>query len=260
VSATIHHRIDGPAGAPVLVLSNSLGADLGMWEAQVTAFARRFRVLRYDNRGHGGSAVTPGPYRIELLAGDLLGVADALGIERFSFAGISMGGMVGMWLGLNAPGRVERLVLSNTGAKIGTDETWNARLEVLRAGGVAAVADGVIARWFTESFRQRAPDTVARARRMLLATPREGYLACAEAVRDCDARAGIAAIRAPTLVIAGTHDVSTTPADARFLVEHIPGARYLELPTAHLSNLEASEAWSAGVGEFLGAGDGHGRA
>src|SRR6266404_1532224 len=149
----IFHRFDGSPEKPVLVLSNSLGTHLGMWDAQVPAFAERYRVLRYDSRGHGQSAVPPGPYRIEDLGRDLLALLDALGLSRVHFCGLSKGGMVGMWLATNAPDRVERLVLCNTSAYLGPPELWKARIEAVRASGMQAVVPQVLERWLTAEFR-----------------------------------------------------------------------------------------------------------
>lgn len=254
-----HYELDGPADAPVLVLSNSLGTDLSMWEPQLPAFTHHFRVLRYDTRGHGGSAVTPGPYTIEQLARDVPALLDALGVERASFCGLSMGGAIGTWLATHAADRFEKVVVCNTAARFGTPEVWNARIDAVRKGGTAAIAQGVIERWFTEGFRARNPKIVETIRRTLLNTLAPGYIACCEAVRDVDQRESLAGVSLPTLVIAGTRDPSTPPADGRFLAERIPGARYVELDTAHLSNLEAPEAFSEAVVSFL-RGEGDGRA
>jgi 3-oxoadipate enol-lactonase len=208
-------------------------------------------VLRYDSRGHGQSAVSPGPYTIEQLSRDALHLMDALGIERARFCGLSMGGMVGQWLGTHAPQRVDRLMLCNTSALIGPPEVWNARIDAVRSGGMAAIVDAVLARWFTAAFLARATDAVAQTRAMLLGTPADGYVASCAAVRDMDQRESAARIAVPTLVIAGTHDVATPPADGRFLAERIKGARYVELPAAHLSNLEAAPAFTGALTEFL---------
>ncbi len=247
----IRYRFDGPVDAPVLVLSNSLGTDLSMWDAQIPAFAQRLRVLRYDTRGHGASTATPGPYSIAQLGRDVLGLLDALGIARAHFCGLSMGGMVGQWLGVNAPERIERLVLCNTAALIGPAELWDKRIAAVREGGMAAIADAVIARWFTEAFVAAHPEAVAPVRRVLEACTPEGYTAACAAVRDMDQREAVAAITVATLVIAGAHDLATPPADGRFLAERIPGARYLELEAAHLSNIEAEERFTEGVLGFL---------
>lgn len=247
----IHYRLDGPEDSPVLVLSNSLGTDLTLWDVQVAAFARPFRVLRYDSRGHGASTVTPGPYSIERLACDVIGLLDRLGIGRAHFCGLSIGGMVGIRLAAQAPERLDRLVLCNTAARIGPPEIWNARIEAVREGGMAVITAAVLERWFTPAFRERSPETVERVRRMLLATPPAGYIASCVAVRDMDQREALFRVRTPTLVISGTHDAATPPADGRFLAESIPGARYLELEAAHLSNLEAADRFTEAVLHFL---------
>jgi 3-oxoadipate enol-lactonase len=249
----VHYALSGAAGAPVVVLSNSLGANFSMWDPQVLALESHFRILRYDTRGHGKSSVTPSPYSVELLARDVLALLDALGLDRVHFCGLSMGGMIGMWLGVNAAERLGKLVLCSTAAKIGTAETWNARIDAVRTGGMKAVAPAVLERWFTPEFRARSPQVVSSVRQMLETTPLEGYMACCAAVRDADQRETLSSIRAPSLVLMGAHDPATTPADGRFLVERIPGARYVELPTAHLSNLEAPEQFSSELIRFLTA-------
>jgi 3-oxoadipate enol-lactonase len=249
--ARLHYRFDGPADAPVVLLSNALGATLAMWDPQVPALAARRRVLRYDSRGHGGSGVTPGPYTIEQLARDALGLIDALRIQRVRFCGLSMGGMVGQWLGAHAPQRLAQLILANTAARVGPPEAWNTRIEAVRSGGMAAIADAVLGRWFTPAFHAASPAEVRQVRAMLLASPPDGYVACCAAVRDMDQRDAVAAIAAPTLVVAGTHDLSTPPAEGRFLAGRIAGARYVELPAAHLSNIEAADAFTRALIGFL---------
>lgn len=249
--AQFNYRFEGPEDAPMLVLSNSLGTSYDMWAPQMAAFSSRFRVLRYDSRGHGQSAVTPGPYTIEQLGRDVVALLDALDIERAHFCGLSKGGMVGMWLGVNAPRRIDRLVLCNTAAKIGTAELWNARIDAVRSGGMAAVADAVVERWFTEGFRTRDPAAVDRVRQMLLDTPPEGYAASCAAVRDMDQRASIANISRPTLVVAGTHDGATPAVETRQIAESVPRARYVELDASHLSNVEQASRFSEAVLGFL---------
>jgi 3-oxoadipate enol-lactonase len=256
LSASVQHdrfncRLDGRADAPVVVLSNSLGTNLGMWDEQLSALTQRFRVLRYDQRGHGSSSVTPGPYTIAQLGRDVLGLLEALKIQRVHFCGLSMGGMTGMWLAVNAADRIDRLVLANTTPKIGTPEVYDARIETVRKGGLAVVADAVIERWFTQNFRARSPGAVARIRAMLMTTPAEGYMGACGAIRDMDQRETIRSIRNPTLVISGTHDVATPPADGRRIAESIAGARYAELDASHISNIEASERFTAELTAFL---------
>ena len=249
--ARIHHRFDGPAGAPVLMLSNSLGTDLSMWGPQVVALARSFRVLRYDTRGHGASSVTPGPYDVDRLGRDVVGLLDALAIDRVHFCGLSLGGVTGMWLGIHAPDRLRSLALCNTAAHIGSSDLWNARIERVREGGMAAIAQGVIERWFTPGFLTREPDTAAAMRRMLERASAEGYIAGCAAVRDMDQREAIAGIRVPALVIAGAHDTATPAADGRFLAAQIPAARYVEIDAAHLSNIEQVQPFTSALLSFL---------
>lgn len=249
--AAIHVEWDGPRGAPVLAFSNSLGTNVRMWSPQVVELSGRYRVLRYDTRGHGNSSVTPGPYSIEQLARDFVEMLDVLGVDRVCFCGLSMGGMIGMHLGRNYPQRLSKLILSNTAAKIGTLESWNTRIETVRKGGMKAIATGVIERWFTPEFRASHPQQAAGMTHLLESANPEGYVAACAAVRDMDQRNALASIEVPTLVIAGTHDPVTPPSEARFLVENIPGARYVELLAAHLSNYEAADAFNAEVTKFL---------
>ncbi|ONH56477.1 3-oxoadipate enol-lactonase [Pseudomonas cedrina] len=250
----LHYQLDGPVEAPVLVLSNSLGTDLHMWDIQIPAFTRHFRVLRLDTRGHGKSLVTPGPYSIEQLGRDVIALLDALGIARAHFCGLSMGGLIGQWLGINAGQRLHRLVVCNTAARIGTPEVWNPRIEtVLRDGAAAMVAlrDASIARWFTADFAAANPHQAKLITDMLAATSPEGYAANCAAVRDADLRDQLASIKVPTLVIAGTEDAVTPPAGGHFIQNHVKGAEYAEFYAAHLSNVQAGAAFSDRVLEFL---------
>lgn len=232
---TLHHRLDGPEGAPPLMLCNSLGTTLEMWEPQASALAERFRLVRYDQRGHGRSPVPPGPYSIEDLGRDALGLLDDLCIERTSFCGLSIGGMVGMWLAAKAPERVHRLVLCCTAPILPPRERWLERAETVRAQGVAAIADAVIARWFTPG----APPTLAETfRAMLVETPAEGYAGC-EALADLDLRDRLIAIEAPTLVVTGAEDPVAPPAAGELLAASIPGARHATIAAAaHIANAE----------------------
>lgn len=250
----LHYTLEGPQNAPVLVLSNSLGTDLHMWDAQMAAFTEHFRVLRFDTRGHGQSLVTPGPYRIEQLGHDVLALLDALHIEKAHFCGLSMGGLIGQWLGINAGNRLLKLVLCNTAAKIGDPSIWNPRIEtVLRDGTAAMVAlrDASIARWFTVDFAQANPMAAKRITDMLAATSPEGYAANCAAVRDADFRDQLSSIRVPLLVIAGTEDAVTPPSGGHFIEQHVPGAEYAEFYAAHLSNVQADAAFSERVLGFL---------
>ena len=250
----IHVEVEGPDHAPVLMLSNSLGTTLHMWEPQVAALTEHFRLVRYDRRGHGKSGAPTGPYNMEMLGRDVLAVLDALKIEKINWCGLSMGGMVGMWLGANAPDRVERLVLSNTSCYFADKTAWNDRLKFVHEKGVAALAGPNMERWFTKGFRERSPETIARMIEMFAATPLEGYVGCGEAVRDMDHRALLPKIKAPTLVIIGRHDPATTPEAGEFIRSQIPGAAQVVLDAAHISNVEQPEAYTNGVLDFLLAG------
>src|SRR5437763_13209092 len=247
----IHVEVEGPDHAPVLMLSNSLGTTLHMWDPQVAPFTEHFRLVRYDRRGHGKSGVPKGPYTMERLGHDVLAVLDALGIDKVNWCGLSMGGMVGQWLGANAPDRVERLVLSNTSCYFADKTAWNDRLKFVREHGVAALAGPNMERWFTKGFRERSPETIARMIEMFAATPLEGYVGCGEAVRDMDHRALLPKIKAPTLVIIGRHDPATTPAAGEFIRSQIPGAAQVVLDAAHISNVEQPAAYASAVVDFL---------
>jgi 3-oxoadipate enol-lactonase len=249
--ARIHYLLEGPAGAPVLVFSNSLGTNYSMWDSQSREFQKEFRVLCYDMRGHGQSSVTPGPYSIEQLGRDVIALLDALRLDRVHFCGLSMGGMIGMWLGVNAPERLNKLAVCNCAAKIATPEIWNARIEAVRTGGMKSIASAVIERWFSPGFRAKDAATVASIQRMLEAANVEGYAACCAAVRDFEFRTKLGNIPVPTLVITGAYDSGAPPADGHFLAERIPGARYAELNAAHLSNIEDRERFTKEVRAFL---------
>jgi len=248
----IRYRLDGATDAPVLVMSNSLGTDLSMWEPQMAELTRVFRVLRYDTRGHGESSITQGPYSIERLGRDVVALLDRLAIDRVHFCGLSLGGMTGMWLATHAPIRVRRLALCNTAARIAPADLWNTRIDQVRAGGMEAIVDAVLARWFTPRFLAESSVVAEAVRPMFLACPADGYIACCAAVRDMDQREAITGINAPTLVMAGTYDAATPPADGRFIADRIAGARYVELTSAHLSNIEAAHHFTEALMSFFG--------
>jgi 3-oxoadipate enol-lactonase len=247
----IRYSLEGPEGAPVLMLSNSLGTALEMWDDQRPLAGAR-RLLRYDPRGHGRSGVPAGEYSLYELGRDALAVLDAAGVERTAFCGISMGGAVGQWLAVNAPHRLDRLVLANTAAAFGTPESWAQRIETVARDGMGPLAPVIIDRWFTPGFRARAPAAVARIEAMLRACPPAGYVGCCAALREIDLRGELGAIATPTLVIAGAHDPATPPDAARQLASAIAGARLAELDAAHLSNIEQAAAFNAALAAFLG--------
>jgi 3-oxoadipate enol-lactonase len=249
--ARFHYRWDGPESAPVLVFSNSLGTNLAMWDPQVPALAASFRILRYDTRGHGQSEATPGPYAITQLGRDVVGLLDALAIDQAHFCGLSMGGAIGMWLGIYAADRIRRLVLASTAAKFGTPDAWKTRIETVRASGMAPVANTQAGRWFTPEFTARDPEKVEWTRQMILQTPPEGYIANCAAVRDVDFRETVSRIRATALIIVGAKDPVTPPSEARFLNHRVPGSFYAEIPGSHLCNVESPDAFMTSVADFL---------
>jgi 3-oxoadipate enol-lactonase len=239
----LNYRVDGPPGAPVLVLSHALGLSMAMWDPQLAALSRAFRVIRYDHRGHGGSPVPAGPYRIEELGRDLLHLLDRLALERVSFCGLSLGGFTGMWVAANAPQRIDRLVLCCTAARMARPEDFAARAQTVREQGMEAIADSLIGRWFTPAFPASHPDAVARIRAILLSTPREGYAGACEAIAEMDLREDLPRIKAPTLVIGAEHDQSTPPEKSREIAQRIPKAEVVIIPNAaHIANVEQPEA------------------
>jgi 3-oxoadipate enol-lactonase len=245
-------EVAGPERAPVLILSNSLGTDLHMWDVQAPAFAQRFRLVRYDRRGHGKSGLPGGPYTMERLGRDALAIADSLGFARFDWCGLSMGGMEGMWLAAHAPERIDRLVLCNTTCHYPDPSYWNERITAIRAsGGPAPLADRIMGLWFSAQFRARAPAAVAPLRAMLAATRMEGYIACCEAIRDMDHRDLLARIASPTLIVAGRHDQATPVAAAQFIHSRIAGASLAILDAAHISNVEQPALFTDTVLRFL---------
>lgn len=243
--------IEGPKDAPVLLLSNSLGTTRDLWTPQIAAFAGAFRVVRYDTRGHGQSVAPAGDYTLDRLGADALAVLDAVGAARAHVCGVSLGGLIAMWLGIHAPARVDRIIVGNTAAKIGTRETWETRVNVVQTRGMAAVAEASLARWFTDGFRERQPAAVRGIQEMVAGCPAQGYIGGCGALREADLRDAIGGIAAPTLVITGTHDPVTPPADAQFLGAGIANASVLLLDAAHLSNVEQAAAFTDAVSDFL---------
>ena len=247
----INVEVEGEQNAPVLMLSSSLGTNIHMWDDQMPAFLKRFRVLRYDRRGHGKSGVSKGPYSMEMLGRDVLGILDHLGIKKVNWCGLSMGGMVGQWLGANAPERIEKLILSNNTAYYADKQPWNDRIKYVRQHGLAAIVGPNMERWFTKEFRERSPQAIERMTEMFLATPLEGYIACGEAVRDMDHRDLLPKISVPTMVIAGRQDPATPPDHGKYIADHIPGAQFVTLDGAHIANVEQPQAYAETVLGFL---------
>jgi 3-oxoadipate enol-lactonase len=255
VPEDLHHDSTGDESAPVLVLGCSLGTSVAMWEPQVSPLAEHLRVIRYDHRGHGASPVPAGPYEIEDLGRDVLALMDRLGVECASLGGVSLGGMVAMWLGAHAPDRVDALVLCCTSAHMPPASAWAERAAKVRAAGTTeVVADAVVERWLTPGFAAAHPETQAWLRSMLLATDPEGYAACCGAIERMDLRAALPAIAAPTLVMSGADDQAAPPEHQRALAEAIPSARLETLaPAAHIASVEqADEATGLMLGHLLG--------
>jgi 3-oxoadipate enol-lactonase / 4-carboxymuconolactone decarboxylase len=249
----LFYRLEGQSGFPALVLSHSLGCDHGMWTPQMPGLLDHFQVLRYDTRGHGASDVPTSDFTLEQLGQDVLALADRLGLEKFAFCGLSMGGAVGQWLAINAPQRLTGLVLANTSLKFGTPDLWDARRKAVLEGGMQSIVDAVMQRFFSPD---RQTDTLAQSTRsVLMGTDPKGYAACCAALRDADHRAAISKISVPTLVIGSDKDPST-PWDGHgaVLAAEIPGAKAIRLQTAHLSNLEQPRAFTAALLNFLLAG------
>lgn len=240
------HRFDGPGDAPVLLLSNSLGTTHAMWDPQVAALTRHYRVLRYDRRGHGQSAVPPWPYTIAELAADVIELLDSLELERVSYCGLSIGGMDAMWNAAHAPERIDRLALCSTSPYMPPRELWDERAAAVRAQSTEAVAGRTMERWFSDDFRAEHPETVGWVRAMVAATPAEGYAGCCEAIREWDFRGELGRISAPTLVLSAADDPSTPPDSGRLIADGIPGSTFVVLPapTRHLANVEQPETFT----------------
>ncbi len=249
----IHYEAEGHADGPPLVFSNSLGTNLAMWDGQAgEAAGLGFRVVRYDQRGHGRSDAPAGEYTIERLGTDVLDLLDALEVEKAAFCGLSMGGMTGIWLAMHHPRRFSRLALCNAAVFMPPRDMWQARIKAVTEGGMAAVAESVVERWFTKGFRESEAAEVDRIRRMILATDPAGYAGCSAAIRDMDLRDRLGVIEAPCLVVVGARDPATTPAAGQHIVERIPGAQKIVLESAHLSNIERREDFNRAVLGFLG--------
>lgn len=253
----LHHEITGKPDAPPVLLLNSLGSTLAMWERQVPALSERFLVVRCDTRGHGESPVPPGTYVIDDMVDDAVALLDNLGIQRAHVAGLSLGGMIAMRLAARDADRVDRLALLCTSAQLGPPETWAERAAAVRANGTAAVADAVVGRWLTESRRNAEPETTEYLREMVASTPSDGYAACCDAIREMDLRDDLAGVAAPTLVVAGADDPSTPPVHLQTIAAAISGARLIELADcAHLATIDQPEAVTEALVEhFSGAPD-----
>jgi 3-oxoadipate enol-lactonase len=243
--------VEGSDSAPALMLSNSLGTSLHMWDDQAAEFAKRFRLIRYDRRGHGKSGVPKGPYSFDRFGRDIIAILDALKIKKTNWCGLSMGGMDGQWLGANAAGRVEKLVLANTNFYYADKAPWADRIKFVREKGLRELVRPNMERWFTKGFRERAPQAIARMTEMFVANDPEGYIACVEAIRDMDFRGSNPRVTTPTLVIVGAQDPATPPAAGEAIASQIKGAKLVALDAAHISNIEQPKAFTEAVLSFL---------
>lgn len=244
--------LDGPLSGPPLMFSNSLGASLEMWDAQVVHFAKTFRVIRYDVRGHGETSCPPGPYSMAMLAQDALRLLDALHIHKTDWVGCSMGSMVGMHLLTHHRDRIGKAVLGNTAAFMGPPATdWNARIRMANTLGMGAIAEAMKPRWFTKRMNDANPAEVSRITDQVRRTTVVGYTACCGAIRDMDQRESIRAITNPVLVLIGAEDPATPPVMGEILVRNIPGAQKAVIPAAHISNCEAPDQYNAAIAPFL---------
>lgn len=250
----IHYELSGRAGGELLMLSNSLGSSLRMWDQVLAPLEAEHHVLRFDTRGHGGSSVPPGPYTLDQLGQDVLHLLDEFGADRVNFCGLSLGGLTGMWLGLYAPHRLNRLILANTAARIGSVEMWDERVAFVRQSGMKALAEITPARWLTAQYRETHADEMKQVEAMITSTSPDGYCACCAALRDTDLRPHIPSIDVPSLVIAGTHDPATPPSEGRALAAGLRCGQYVELDSSHLSAWERSHEFAQAVLNFLDPG------
>ena len=251
---TMNYDLRGPLGAPVVMFANSLGTSLASWDQQVATLAQRHRILRYDMRGHGLSEAPPGAYTMDQLADDALGLVAALQLERVHFCGLSIGGMVAQRVAAKAPQRIASVVLCDTASVIGPPKVWDDRVAAVRAGGMAAIVDAVLARWFTAEFRAGAAPELKGFATMLARTPVEGYAGCCLAIRDADLRVDAAQIKCPTLIVVGEEDVVTPPSAAQELAGAIKGAHITLIEgAAHIPIAERPDAITGLLGEFFKA-------
>ena len=248
----INYEIEGEG--PVVTFSHSLACSLAMWDEQVRALKGRYRVVRYDTRGHGQTTAPAEAYTLEQLAEDLKGLLDGLGIAATHFVGLSMGGMIGQVFALKYPAMVQSLALCDTTSRYapGAAATWEERIRTVTAKGMEPMVAPTLERWFTAPFRERRPDLMERVGAMIRSTPAAGYVGCCHALPKIDVTARLKEVKCPALVICGENDPGTPPAMAREIHENLPGSRLVLIPqAAHLSNLEQPEAFNRALAQFL---------
>ncbi|HHX35456.1 MAG TPA: 3-oxoadipate enol-lactonase [Gammaproteobacteria bacterium] len=248
---TLNYETYGDAANPALVLSNSLGTNLSMWQSQVEFFKEHFYVICYDSRGHGASSTPAGAYTVEQLGEDVINLLDHLKVEKASFCGISMGGLVGQWLAINKAERLNKVIVCNTAAKIGEEKAWLERAAAVRENGLQKIAETAASRWFTEGFIQANSAVVAALSQGLAAGCQLGYANCCEALAVADLREGISGISIPLLAIAGQQDPVTTVADAQFIVNQVANSQLFEIDASHISNIEQPAAFNQAVLRFI---------
>jgi 3-oxoadipate enol-lactonase len=247
----LYYEVTGSATGPVIALVNSLGSDLHMWDKVLPYLSQDFRVLRYDARGHGLSSAPPVPYSIDELGADFLALLETIPVENVFFCGLSLGGVVGLWLGIHAPQRITKLVLANTAARIGTTEGWEARIAAVQSSGMAPIAQSILGRWFTAEYRQKHPQEMSEICGMIDGTSRDGYIGCCGVLRDTDLRNTLSTIATPCLVIAGSEDPATTPQEGRALHLGLRNSAYLEINASHLSAWERPAEFAGAILDFF---------
>ncbi len=249
----IHYRIDGTEGKPWLTFCNSLGTNMHMWDPQVEALSAHFQILRYDRRGHGKSGVAPGEYTIAELGKDVLALWDALGVKQSHFCGLSIGSMTGMWLGINASSRLNRLALCCIGPKIIIEDDWETRIKAVQDLGLPAMVDDAMDRWFSNRFQANSPETIEKIRGMYLATSLEGFVGCLHALRQADFTSDIGKITVPTLVIAGKDDPVCEVADLKKMADTVQQCSFTAIEGRHICNLESAKAFNDALLAFFNA-------
>ncbi len=255
---SIFYERTGVKGAPVLLLSGSLGTTYEMWDAQMEELPKHYDVVRYDMRGHGKSSTPPGPYSIDQMGGDVVALIEELRCGLAAFCGLSIGGVIGQWLAIHARQYFRAFILANTAAQIGTVESWSSRIATVERLGMKSVTEGIVDRSFTKVFQATSAPTVAKLKRMLNGCDPRGYISACAALRDIDLRHSLSSIRSPACILAGQYDLVATVADSRWLHEQIAGSSLVQIPAAHLSNMEAPDSFHDAVLHFLKEQDSHG--